>query len=326
MDIGKLPNKLLEDIVISTIKNRRDEVVERSAIGKDCAIVDYGGKYCVLSSDPITGAEKNLGKIAVYVASNDIAAGGAEPIALLMTILAPPETSQDTIKKIMLDANEASSELNIEIVGGHTEITNAVNRIVLSMTAVGIKDKSSVPEASEIGDFVLMTKQAGMEGSTIIAQEKERELLECAITQEELTIAKDYINCLSVLKEGMISANIGIKYMHDITEGGIEGAVWEASMAIGLGIKIDEKSIPVSEVTRKICNCFSIDHNRLISSGSMLIICHPDKYDRIVTELTDNNILVTKIGEVTKQGVFFGYEGVERLISEPGSDELYKVI
>ena len=326
MDIGKLPNKLLEDIVISTIKNRRDEVVERSAIGKDCAIVDYGGKYCVLSSDPITGAEKNLGKIAVYVASNDIAAGGAEPIALLMTILAPPETSQDTIKKIMLDANEASSELNIEIVGGHTEITNAVNRIVLSMTAVGIKDKSSVPEASEIGDFVLMTKQAGMEGSTIIAQEKERELLECAITQEELTIAKDYINCLSVLKEGMISANIGIKYMHDITEGGIEGAVWEASMAIGLGIKIDEKSIPVSEVTRKICNCFSIDSNRLISSGSMLIICRPDKYVRIMAELSDSHILVTKIGEVTDKDVFFEYEGVKRLISEPGSDELYKVI
>lgn len=326
MDIGKLPNKLLEEIVISTINNRRDEVVERSAIGKDCAVVDYGDKYCVLSSDPITGAEKNLGKIAVYVASNDIAAGGAEPIALLMTILAPPETSQETIKKIMLDANEASSKLNIEIVGGHTEITNAVNRIVLSMTAVGIKDKRSTPEASEIGDFVLMTKQAGMEGSTIIAEEKEHELLECDITHEELTLAKDYINCLSVLKEGMICADVGFKYMHDITEGGIEGAVWEASMAIGLGIRIDEKSIPVSEVTRKICNCFSINHNRLISSGSMLIICHPDKYERIVSELTDNHILVTKIGEVTNQDVFFEYEGAERLISEPGSDELYKVI
>ncbi|MDP3387137.1 MAG: AIR synthase family protein [Eubacteriales bacterium] len=326
MDIGKLPNKLLEDIVISTIKNRRAEVVERSAIGKDCAIVDYGDKYCVLSSDPITGAEKNLGKIAVYVASNDIAAGGAEPIALLITILAPPETSQETIKKIMLDANEASSKLNIEIVGGHTEITNAVNRIVLSMTAVGIKDKNSTPDAAKIGDFVLMTKQAGMEGSTIIAEEKEKELIACDINQAELNEAKDYINSLSVLKEGMICANVGIKYMHDITEGGVEGAVWEASMAIGLGIRVNEKSIPVSEVTRKICDCFSINYNRLISSGAMLIICHPDKYDRIVSELSSNQIPVTKIGEVTHQGVYFEYEGEERQIEEPGSDELYKVI
>ncbi len=326
MEIGKLPNKLLEDIVISSIKNRRDEVVERSAIGKDCAIVDYGDKYCVLSSDPITGAEKNLGKIAVYVASNDIAAGGAEPIALLITILAPPETSQETIRKIMLDANEASSRLNIEIVGGHTEITNAVNRIVLSMTAVGIKDKNSIPDAAEIGDYILMTKLAGMEGSTIIAEEKEKELLACDISQEELNEAKAYIDSLSVLKEGMICAGVGIKYMHDITEGGIEGAVWEASMATGLGMRVNEKSIPVSEVTRKICNCFSINHNRLISSGSMLIICHPDRHDRIMSELTSNHILVTKVGEVTDQGVYFENEDGERLIDEPGSDELYKVI
>lgn len=326
MEIGKLPNKLLEDIVISTIKNRRDEVVERSAIGKDCAIVDYGDKYCILSSDPITGTEKNLGKIAVYVASNDIAAGGAEPLALLMTILAPPETSQETIKKIMVDANEASSRLNIEIVGGHTEITNAVNRIVLSMTAVGIKDKDSTQEAAQAGDFVLMTKQAGMEGSTIIAEEKELELLACGISREELNEAKDYINSLSVLKEGMLCADIGIKYMHDVTEGGIEGAVWEASIANGLGISINEKKIPVSTVTRKICNCFSINQNRLISSGSMLIICHPDKYNRIVTELANNQILVTKIGEVTDQGVYFENENGKKQIYEPGSDELYKVI
>ncbi|MBV1757410.1 MAG: AIR synthase family protein [Dethiosulfatibacter sp.] len=326
MEIGKLPNKLLEDIVISSIKNRRDEVVERSAIGKDCAIVDYGDKYCVLSSDPITGAEKNLGKIAVYVASNDIAAGGAEPIALLITILAPPETSQETIRRIMLDANEASSRLNIEIVGGHTEITNAVNKIVLSMTAVGIKDKNSTPDAAEIGDYILMTKLAGMEGSTIIAEEKEQELLACDIREDELSEAKAYIDSLSVLKEGMICAGVGIKYMHDITEGGIEGAVWEASMATGFGMRVNEKSIPVSEVTRKICNCFSIDHFRLISSGSMLIICHPDKYDRIMSELANNHILVTKIGEVTDQGVYFANDDAERLINEPGSDELYKVI
>lgn len=326
MEIGKLPNKLLEDIVISTIKNRRDEVVERSAIGKDCAIVDYGDKYCVLSSDPITGAEKNLGKIAVYVASNDIAAGGAEPIALLITILAPPTTGQDTIKKIMSDANEACCRLNVEIVGGHTEITNAVNRIVLSMTAVGIKDKGPIQLPAEKGDFVLMTKYAGMEGSAIIAEEKEKKLLQCGISQVDLNTAKNYIDSLSVVKEGMICSQIGIKYMHDITEGGIEGAVWEASMAIGFGIRVNEDSIPVSNVTRKICNCFSINHNRLISSGSMLITCHPDKYDRIKDELTSNHILVTKIGEVTGRDVYFENAGRSRQIDEPASDELYKVI
>jgi hydrogenase expression/formation protein HypE len=326
MDIGKLPNKVLEDLVISSIKNRREEVIERAAVGKDCAIVDYGNKYCVLSSDPITGAEKNLGKIAVNVACNDIAAGGAEPVALLMTILAPPETTKETIKKIMCEANEASVEINVEIVGGHTEITNAVNRIVLSLTAVGIKDKNNTTEEVKNGDYVLMTKLSGMEGSTIIAEEKEEELLKAGFNLEELDEAKDYLNYLSVVKEGMICASVGVKYMHDITEGGIEGAVWEASNALGMGIVVDEDKIPVSDITKKLCNYFSIDYMKLISSGSMLVVCSEEKFSHIKEKLDGKGIGVTVIGKIQGEGVFFTSEGRSREIDQPDSDELYKVV
>lgn len=141
MEIGKLPNKLLEEIIISNIKTRRDEVIERAGVGKDCAVIDYDDKYCVISSDPITGASENIGKIAVNVACNDIGAAGAEPNALLMTILAPKGTSQDEVERIMKEANEAAGMINVEIVGGHTEITDAVNKIVLSLTALGKKKK-----------------------------------------------------------------------------------------------------------------------------------------------------------------------------------------
>lgn len=326
MDIGKLPNKVLEDLVIASIKNRREEVIERAAVGKDCAIVDYGDKYCVLSSDPITGAEKNLGKIAVNVACNDIAAGGAEPVALLITILAPPETTKETIKNIMCEANEASAEINVEIVGGHTEITNAVNRIVLSMTAVGIKDKKNDLEEVRDGDCVLMTKLSGMEGSTIIAEEKEEELLKAGFTSEELCEAKDYLNYLSVVNEGMICASIGVKYMHDITEGGVEGAVWEASNALGMGIEINEDEIPVADITRKLCSHFSIDYRKLISSGSMLVICSKENYSPIKAKLDENGIGVTMIGKIKGEGVNFISEGKSREVEQPDSDELYKVV
>ncbi|SHJ02108.1 hydrogenase expression/formation protein HypE [Dethiosulfatibacter aminovorans DSM 17477] len=326
MDIGKLPNKVLEDLVISSIKNRREEVIERAAVGKDCAIIDYGDKYCVLSSDPITGAEKNLGKIAVNVACNDIAAGGAEPVALLITILAPPETTQETIRNIMSEANEASSEINVEIVGGHTEITNAVNRIVLSMTAVGIKDKKNVLEDVREGDCVLMTKLSGMEGSTIIAEEKEEELLKAGFTPKELGEAKDYLNYLSVVKEGTICASVGVKYMHDITEGGVEGAVWEASKALGMGIEINEDEIPVADVTKKLCRYFSIDYLKLISSGSMLVISSKENLGPIKEKLELNGIAVTMIGEIKGEKVSFISDGKSREVNQPESDELYKVV
>ncbi len=326
MEMGKLPSHVLEDLVISAIKNRRDEVVERSGIGKDCAVVDYGDKYCVLSSDPITGAEKNIGKIAVHVACNDIAAGGAEPIALLMTILAPVGTTEDTIHEIMVEANEASKGINVEIVGGHTEITNAVNRMVLSMTAIGMKSKQMTFEKAVPGDYVLMTKTAGMEGSAIIAEEKAATLLECGFSQGELEEAKEFLNALSVVTEGLIGAKVGVKYMHDITEGGVEGAVWEGANALGLGVNLYEDQIPVSDVTKKICECFDIYYGKLISSGAMLMVVEPMKYQELREALAKKSIQVTRIGELTDQGVKILKNGQWLEIEEPGSDELYRVI
>src|SRR6056297_924629 len=190
MEVGKLPNRLLEEIIISNIKTRRDEVVERAGVGKDCAVIDYGNKYCVISSDPITGATKNIGKIAVNVACNDIGAAGAEPNALLMTILAPKGTEQYEIERIMKEAKEAADLINVEIVGGHTEITDAVNKMVLSLTALGIKDKNTNNDPIKSGDLVLISKEIGIEGTSIIYSENTKELDKEVFNCSELSSEK----------------------------------------------------------------------------------------------------------------------------------------
>ena len=137
MEIGKLPNDVLEKIVLSNIKNKRKEVLVRAAVGEDNAIIDFGKELCVMSTDPITGATKGIGKLAVHISCNDVATSGAEPLGVLMTILAPPSTTEEDLGKIMKDAGEVAEELNIEIIGGHTEITDAVNRVVISTTVIG---------------------------------------------------------------------------------------------------------------------------------------------------------------------------------------------
>src|SRR6056297_3564817 len=248
MEIGKLPNKLLEEIVISNIRTKRDEVIERAGVGKDCAVIDYGDNYCVISSDPITGASENIGKIAVNVACNDIGAAGAEPNALLMTILAPKGTAQREIERIMKEANEAADLINVEIVGGHTEVTDAVNKMVLSLTALGFKDKNINSEPIKSGDLLLISKEIGIEGTSIIysenTKELDKELFNCSELSSEKV--KGYVDKLSVVKEGVLCGKLGSKYMHDITEGGVYGAVWEAYKANTLGILVDEEKIPVS--------------------------------------------------------------------------------
>lgn len=327
MEIGKLPNEILEKIVISNIKTKRKEILVGAAIGKDSAIVDFGEEVCVMSTDPITGATKDLGSLAVHVSCNDVATSGAEPLGVLLTILAPPETAIEDIENIMIDASKAAEEINIEIMGGHTEITDGVNRIIISSTVIGKQKKDKLPNMKDIkvGDKVMVTKWVGIEGTAIIAKELNDKLKD-KIGEEKLIEAQNLGNMISVVKEGIICGQIGVKYMHDITEGGVFGAVWEASKAINKGIKIKEDLIPVNTITREIGTLLNIDIYRLISSGSMLIIAGEDKVSKINEELSRNGIKSTVIGEVIESKILLEKTGHTIEIEPPSSDELYKVL
>ena len=327
MKIGKLPNDVLEKIVISNIKNKRPEVLVRAGIGEDSAVVDFGGQLCVMSTDPITGATKNVGSLAIHISCNDVAASGAEPVGVLLTILAPLGTTEKDIEDIMIQAGKAAEEIDVEIMGGHTEITNAVNRVVISTTVIGKQDKEKLlnPKAIEIGDKVLMTKYAGIEGTSIIAKELEDDLIH-KIGKEKLERAKNMDSMLSVVKEGMICGELGVNYMHDITEGGVYGAIWEATKAIDKGIKIQEELIPVNPITKEIGDILDIDVFKLISSGSMLIIAKEEKLLEIRKELDKLDIGITVIGEVIEEGIILEKDGNITEIESPGSDELYKAL
>lgn len=327
MEIGKIPNDVLEKLVFSNIKNKRQEVLTRPGVGEDCGVLDFGEYACVVSTDPITGASHNIGSLAVHISCNDVASNGAEPIGVLMTILAPEETTEKDINMIMKDAGEAAEKLNVEIIGGHTEITNAVNKVVISTTVIGKQTKESVLDSKkvEIGDKILMTKSAGIEGTSIIANELEYSI-KGHISSEDLEKAKGFANDISVITEGKICSEIGVSYMHDVTEGGILGAIWEASKAINKGVKISKNLIPIEKSTKIICEHFNINPLRLISSGSMLIISSPQKVDEIKDKLKVKNIEVTVIGEVIREGIKMEVNKEIVDIIPPESDELYKVV
>lgn len=327
MKIGKLPNEVLEKIIFSNINSKRNEVLTRAGIGKDCAVLDFGDNVCVVSTDPITGATQDLGNLAVHISCNDVASNGAEPVGLLMTILAPPSITEEYIEKIMKDANKIASELDIEIIGGHTEITDAVNRIIVSTTVLGMQLKKNMlrPEDAEVGDKILITKTAGIEGTAIIVNEQEDKLKDL-ISQELIDEGKSLLKDISVAVEGKICGRIGVPYMHDITEGGVLGAVWETAAATKKGVKINIEAIPLKESTRKICNVLGINPYRLISSGSLLVVSPAEKVNKIQKELLQNGVESTVIGEITEKSILIEIDGGLKEIDSPDSDELYKVI
>lgn len=326
---GKLDSKLLENIVFNNITYKRPEVITRPGIGEDCAVVDFGSYECVLSTDPITGAVGEIGRLAVHISCNDIASNGIEPLGIMLAVLLPEGTTEEQIEEMMKQAGQASEELGVEIIGGHTEITPAVTKPVIVSTAIGRGAKCSSQQAENMkpGDYILMTKQAGLEGTGIIAGDY-REIISTFLTDEEVEEALNMLNQVSVVKEGIAAGKVGTAGMHDITEGGVLGAVWEMCEIAGTGAEVWIERIPVAEVTKKICGYFDIDYLRLISSGSMMIMVHPDQKQQLEEELSKAGIPVACIGKITdrEDGVKMVVENEMTAIAPPSSDELYKVV
>ena len=138
MKIGKLPEPVLIRSVLKEVGHRREEVLVGPSVGQDCAVLEAGkGEVLVLSSDPITGTTKDIGSHSVYITANDLAASGAEPIGIMLTILLTPDTEEAELKDMMRGVEKTCKELNMEVMGGHTEITQVVRQPLISLTGVG---------------------------------------------------------------------------------------------------------------------------------------------------------------------------------------------
>lgn len=329
MKIGKISNEELKDYVFKNIIKTRREVLVSSEIGMDTAILDFEGDLIVMSTDPITGSTKDLGKLSVNISCNDVACGGAEPVAILMSILLPPSSTLEELEEIVRDADEECKRLNLDIVGGHTEVTDAVNRIVVTTTVVGRVKEDELPSISsiEVGDTVVISKSIGIEGSSIIYKER-KEDLDKILNRDEKREIENFSNMLSVVKEAQIAKKFGVKYMHDITEGGLYGALWESAQVINKKITIDKDTLPITESAKKIAKHFNLDIYRLISSGSMIFIMDKNEYKGFELECEKNNIEVMAIGKV-EDGAGFYVKSKGDFVEEIKNttvDELYKVV
>jgi hydrogenase expression/formation protein HypE len=326
MKVGKVSNDVLNRIVLGKIKNLRQEVLLRPRIGEDCCAVDFGNDACVLTSDPITGAVNQIGRLAVHISCNDIASSGAEPVGLLAAILVPAGTTEAELSELMEQMSAAAAALKIDIIGGHTEVTSAVTRCVVVTTVIGrvVKEKLVVTSGAKPGDSIVMTKWAGLEGTSIIAHDRETELSRI-MDSELLYTAKELMEYISVVKEGRIASEFGVSSMHDATEGGVLGALWEIAEASEAGMEIDSRKIPIRPETLEVCRHFGLNPLKLISSGCMLICCRDG--ETLVGKLKENGITAAVIGRITEDRARILRDGDrESPIGEPESDELYKVV
>ncbi|MDH5406559.1 MAG: AIR synthase family protein [Candidatus Aminicenantes bacterium] len=331
LGIGKLPIKYLESL-LSRIAIKDKRVVVGPGIGKDAAVIDFGEKYLVAKTDPITLTSSKLGWWSVHINANDIACLGATPRWFLSTIMLPEgKTSPPLVEEIFNEILLACEELGVTLCGGHTEITQKLKQpiVVGSMLGEVAKDRLVDGTRAQAGDEVILVKGVAIEGTSIIAREKGEDL-RGRFSEEFINRCRQFIvePGISVVKEALLANNlVRVKGMHDPTEGGLWTGLYELAVASGKGIYIEADAIPVYSETELLCQAFGLDPLGLIASGALLIAAARRDTNRLIKELERNGVKAVKIGHLTpeEEGARICRKGKLEEITPLSQDEIARI-
>ena len=328
---GKIPLNILKEVVFKNLGAERKEVIVGPSAGIDGTVLDLGNKSLIVSMDPITGAVERIGWLAVNVNANDVATFGVEPAFLFSCIMLPENAERELVETISVQMGKAAKDLGIALVGGHCESTPRLSNPIVVGCTMGLAEKGCYVTAggAKLGDKLILTKSAGIEGTAILATDREQ-ALKAKITNTMLESAKNFYSQISIIKDALTAFKTGgIHAMHDPTEGGVAGGIHEMADASNVGVRVFEKMITVQPETVQICDHFQIDPLQLIGSGALVISADAKKANQIVSKLKRERINSAVIGEVTENAkgrVLMQEDGVPKALPRPLSDHLWTAL
>ncbi|MEM3046805.1 MAG: AIR synthase family protein [Candidatus Bathyarchaeia archaeon] len=331
MQLGKLSPETLQRVIYTRLGVRDPRVLVGPKIGEDAAVIDMGPKVLVVHSDPISGATENLGWLAVNVAANDVATRGAKPRWCSLVLFLPEDASLDLLETVMNQVDEAAIAIQASVVSGHTEVTPGLRRPIAACTCMGEapRDRFITTSGARRGDAIIMTKGAAIEGTAILAAEF-TDRLEPLIGKPTVEAAKRFVRKVSVVRDALTAVEAGgVTAMHDATEGGLLGGLYEMAYASRLGIRASCEKVLVAPETKAVCEAVGVDPLRTISSGTLLIAAKGEKADEVIYALRQADVEASNIGSFVDRT-----EGVKMTmpdgsvvdVSTPVQDELWRLI
>lgn len=355
MKIGKMPENVLKRSVLRQIKIKSEEVVRGAGVGEDCAIFSFSGEaplatcmqeaaVAVKTEDTGTGLPNPpfmTMDLLIQRCANNLAAGGARIRAVLTAFLLPEETEEAVIKTLMSEAEKKCSELNVCIAGGQTRVSREVKAPVAVVTGYGTsfesdsavwdREKNTGGRAgshihstgkARPGQDVVISKWIGLEGTAVLAK-RSREKLLARYPAYFVEEAAGFDRWLSVIPEAATAIKSGVCAMHDASEGGIFGALWELAECAGVGLTIDLKKLPLRQETVEVCECCNVNPYELLSGGSLVMTSGDGP--GLVAALEAEGIPAVIVGKVTDSNdrIILNEDEV-RYMDRPKQDEIYR--
>ncbi|MEM2910532.1 MAG: AIR synthase family protein [Nitrososphaerota archaeon] len=325
-----MPKEVLEKTVFKWLGAKRKDVLLWPAYGEDAAIVNVPNRRLVVACDPITGSRKLVGWLSVHINANDVAVCGAKPAWFSSCILLP-EGDEKVFKSIVKQIHKAASELHVSVITGHSEVALYVSEPIIIGTMIGMLEgkKYYKTGGAKPGDKIIMTKTAAIEGTAILATDLS-EMLSSRIDTSLLKRASAFYRRISVVDDALRIASTGLATaMHDPTEGGLLGGLYELAEASKTGFVVYEDAIPVARETKVLCEALNCDPLKLISSGTLIASVKGSSHERLVRALKRAGVKAAVIGEVLrkKEGrKLIRSGGAVESINSAVTDELWRIL
>ncbi|MBI4590871.1 MAG: hydrogenase expression/formation protein [Candidatus Rokubacteria bacterium] len=303
LPVGKLRAEFLQAL-FDKYAPLDERVVIGPKIGEDAAVIEMGDRYLVATTDPITFATDEIGWYALQVNANDLAVRGARPRWFLATLLLPEQATTDSsVEQIFSQLGRACEELEVSLVGGHTEVTHGLGRPIVVGTMLGevSRDRLVTTGGAQVGDLLLLTKGVPLEGAAIIAREKEAELVRRGVPAALIERARNFLHWpgISVVPEARLACELGpVTAMHDPTEGGIATALSELAEASQVGLRVERERLPLLPEGERLCREFGLDPLGTIASGSLLLTLAPADAARVLRACAQEGIDCACVGRV----------------------------
>ena len=325
MRIGKITENALKRSVLKPIKTEFKSMTS-AAVGTDCAFSNDKKTFTTVC--PYVENSSDAGYYAVFKAVNGIVCQGLVPDQVNVSILLPESAEEPELKKIISDAIEAARICKVTYTGGHTEVTTAVNRPVVTATCVGIQEEGSdsalFDKKARAGQELVITKWVALEGTAMLAKEKFEELTG-KYPVPFIDDARSFKKFMDVREEMAIALKAGISQAHDLSNGGVFAGLWEMAQKAGCGLKVDLKKIPLRQETVEICEFFEINPYQLLSGGALLFAT--DSGERLVADLEEHGIPAAIVGtlEDSNDKIIVNFDET-RFLELPQADEIHKVL
>ncbi len=325
MRTGKLPEHTFKRSVINPIRYRRSDTEFRMAVGHDGAV--FGDMVTAMSTTAFCYTGNEI--YALDNAINNVIAAGGKPHSVAVAILLPEHSEESTLRQITGNIAVKAEEYKVEIVAGHTELVPSVVSPTITVTAYGDKIWANRQDKVVAGMDIVMTKWIGLYGGAILAQLKEDELI-TRYPKSYVKAAAKYIQNTSLISELAVMEEIvagnpeAIYAAHDVSNGGIFGALWQILAACNCGAEIMIEDIPVKQEIIEVSEYFDINPYMMNGQGSLLLVVEDGI--SFVEKMRQAGVMANIIGKTTaskERKIRIGDE--ERFLVPPKGDALNAV-